>query len=339
MVAMTKEELQKLLDKLKDDSQNVDLINRIAIGYLENPSVLQGNEDLKFFELAYKTKKTIKSAHNFAWFLYTEKGEEDKAIEVQKDCISLKPKTFYPYYLLGFMLLEKKKYDEAIQYLSIAREKSNRRDILHNLAFCHYKLGNLELSLNLFEQASSQDSENKSAFNQAVICFKLNRTDELKKIANKLNQSVNCNFHNTISQYEIGFLYFLLENYAKSTECLIKQGINGVDLNHWKELSYSLFVTDKQKWISQQKKSIQECKESILEINTNPEEWDFDSEKEKNEELEELKNKITQIQKIVSNGISKPDINLEEYVWADSCGCLLFGCKRHENQLDDDFVK
>lgn len=70
MTATTEIELRQLIEKLKDKPNDLDLINRIAIGYLENPSMLTDNEDLKYFELAYNTKKTIKSSHNLAWYLY-----------------------------------------------------------------------------------------------------------------------------------------------------------------------------------------------------------------------------------------------------------------------------
>ena len=68
MNAISEIELKKLLEEFKKTPENLDLINQIAIGFFENPSMLNDNEDLKYFELAYSTKKTIKSAHNLAWY-------------------------------------------------------------------------------------------------------------------------------------------------------------------------------------------------------------------------------------------------------------------------------
>jgi tetratricopeptide (TPR) repeat protein len=337
LTATTETKLKELIDKLKENPKNLDLINQIAIGYFENPSMLTDNEDLKHFELAYSTKKTIKSSHNLAWYLYFECGEENRAIEIQKEIIEQKPKSFLPYYLLGFMMLEKEDYKNALEYLLIAKEKSDRRDILHNIGFCYFKLGNLKNSRDYFNNANTEsDYEFRSAFNQAVLDFQLNDLESTRKIANRLSQKIKRNSVSMIGGYEIGFLYFLLSDFDKATESLIKQGINGVDLTDWKELSYSLFVSDNKRWISQHKKMISERDNWITKINTEPDEWDFDSEQEKNERLSELQNEIKKINELISKGISKPEYELSENVWIEPCGCLLFDCKRHENQPDDE---
>ncbi|MEZ2416231.1 tetratricopeptide repeat protein [Muriicola sp. E247] len=337
MTATTEIELKDLIDKLKGTPKNLDLINRIAIGYFENPSMLTDNEDLKHFELAYSTKKTIKSTHNLAWYLYFEWGEENRAIEIQKQIIKQKPKSYLPYYLLGFMLLEKEDYKNALENLLIAKEKSDRRDILHNIGFCYFKLGDLKTSRDYFKIANTEfDFEFRSAFNQAVLDFQLQDTVSTRKLADRLFQNIENNSASMIGGYETGLLYFMTGDFDKATESLIKQGIDGVDLTDWKELSYSLFVSDSKKWISQHQKMISERESWIVEINTKPDEWDFDSEQEKNERLSELKNEIKNINELISKGISKPDVDLSENVWIEPCGCLLFDCKRHENQPDDE---
>lgn len=337
MTATTEIELKELIDKLKDNPENLDLINQIAIGCFENPSILTDNEDLKYFELAYSTKRTIKSSHNLAWYLYFEWGEGNRAIEIQKEIIEQKPKSFLPYYLLGFMLLEKEDYKNALKYLHIAKEKSDRRDILHNIGFCYFKLGDLKTSRDYFSIANTEsDFEYRSAYNQAVLDFQLQDSKSTRKIADRLFPKIEHNSVSMIGGYEIGFLYFLLGDFDKATESLIKQGINGVNLTDWKELSYSLFVSDNKMWISHHKKMISERENWIFEINTKPDEWDFDSDKEKIERLTKLKNEIKSIKELISKGISKPNADLNENVWIEPCGCLLFDCKRHENQSDDE---
>lgn len=337
MTATTEIELRDMIDKLKDTPKNLDLINRIAIGYFENPSMLTENEDLKHFELAYSTKKTIKSSHNLAWYLYFEWGDGNRAIEIQKEIIKHKPKSYLPYYLLGFMLLEKADYKNALLNFMIAKKKSDRRDILHNIGFCYFKLEDIKTSRDYFKIANTEfDFEFRSAFNQAVLDFQLQDTESTRKIADSLFQNIEKNSASMIGGYEIGLLYFVTRDYEKATESLIKQGIDGVDLTDWKELSYSLFISDKKRWISQHKKMISERENWIVEINTKPDEWDFDSEQEKNKSLSELKKEIKNINELISKGISKPDVDLSENVWIEPCGCLLFDCKRHKNKPDDE---
>jgi tetratricopeptide (TPR) repeat protein len=299
--------------------------------------MLSDNEDLKHFELAYSTEKTIKSSHNLAWYLYFEWGAENRAIEIQKELIKQNPKSFLPYYLLGFMLLGKKDYKNALENLLTAKEKSDRRDVLHNIGFCYFKLGDLKTSREYFKIANTEfDFEFRSAFNQAVLDFQLQDSESTRKIADRLFANIEQNSVSMIGGYEIGFLFFLLGDFDKATESLIKQGINGVDLTDWKELSYSLFISDNKKWISQHKKMISEREKWIVEINTKPDEWDFDSTQEKNERLTELRNEIENINELISNGISKPNVDFNENIWGEPCGCLLFDCKRHENQPDDE---
>lgn len=337
MKAVTTEiELKEMIDKFKDNPKDLDLINQIAIGYFENPSMQTDDEEKKFFELAYSIKKTIKTAHNLAWYLYFEWGEQERAIVIQKEQINKNPKSFYPYYLLGFMLMEKEDYKTALENLLIAKEKSERRDILHNIGFCYYKLGDLKTSRDYFKIANTEfDFEYRSAFNQAVLDYKLNDSESTRKIADSLFPNIEHNSASMIGGYEIGFLYFMVGDFDKATESLIKQGIDGVDLTDWKELSYSLFISDKKRWISQHQKMISERENWIVEINTKPDEWDFDSEQEKEERLAELKGEIFNIQELIRKGISKPDLELSENIWIEPCGCLLFDCKRHENQPDD----
>lgn len=338
MIAITEIELKKLLEKLKDNPEDLDLINQIAIVFFENPSMMNDNEDLKYFELAYSTRKTIKSAHNLAWYLYFEWGEQNRSIEIQKETIKLNPSSFFPYYLLGYMLLEKEHFKEALDFLLIANQKEERQDIIHNLGCCYYHLDKIGQAKDCFKLAANEyDYENRSLYNLALTEFNLGNIEKTKDIAGVLFHSIEPKVHKTISGYEVGLLYFLLEDFAMATQCLVKQGINGIDLIDWKELSYSLFLTDKNKWKNQLIKGNQERLEWISEIKNNHEDWVFESEEEKQERLNELNYEIQERDKLLKTGISKPQINLKERIWMEHCGCMLFDCKQHGNIANDNF--
>ena len=159
-------ELNELIKELENHPTNLDLINSIAIGYFENPSMLIDNDDLKHFELAYNTQKTIKSTHNLAWYLYFEWGDEKRAIQIQKECILFNPSSYYPYYQYGYMLLDQKEYSKAIQYLEKANDIASKREITHNLGYCHFQLNDYDKALKLFESSAvTGDIENRSLFN------------------------------------------------------------------------------------------------------------------------------------------------------------------------------
>ena len=336
MTETTEIQLKELLQKLKQDSKNIDLINSIAIGYFENPSMLDDNEDLHYFELAYKTKNTIKSAHNLSWYLYFEWGEQSRAIEIQKECVESNPKTFYPYYQLGYMLLDQKQFKEAIPFLEKANQIENQRDITHNLGYCYFQLEQFEKSRDLFSIAISKlDIENRSLFNLALAEYECKNLNKVKAIADELSEKADINQHSTVSGYEIGLLYFLLNDYGKTTEHLIKQGIDGIDLIDWNELSYSLYQTNKTIWSKQISKSIQERTEWIEEIQSNHEDWSEYSNPEKLERLNEFRTEIQTRENALKNEMTKPKQEINKSLLVEYCGCLMFDCKTHGNKTND----
>ncbi|WP_414623590.1 tetratricopeptide repeat protein [Calothrix sp. CCY 0018] len=125
----TEKDVKQLEQFLAENPTDTNIMNALALGYFENPSLVQDNEDLKLLERAYQTKKTIKSTHNLAWYYYMEFGATlEEAIKIQQECISMSPKSFYPYFLYGCMLLQNNQYSEAIKYLEIAYSKEQKRD-------------------------------------------------------------------------------------------------------------------------------------------------------------------------------------------------------------------
>ncbi len=346
MTATTDIELKELLQELEKDPTNLDVINSLAIGYFENYDQKTDKEDFDYFEKAYNLKKTVKSTHNFAWFLYFEWSEIEwrwkqdnaieRAIEIQKECIELNPKSYYPYYQFGYMLLDQKKFKEAIQFFNKAYNIEKHRDIIHNIGYCYFQMDEFQKAKESFSQSTTDlDIENRSLYNLALTEWKLNNTEQVKLIADKLSKHIETNVHETISGYEIGLLYFLLDDFQRASECLIQQGINGIDLIDWTDLSYSLFNTDKKLWTEKINDSIVERKKWFNEIENNHEDWSEYTDEEKKERLNELTAEIKIRQETLINGLSKPIEDVRESVLVEHCGCLLFDCKRHQNRKND----
>tara|TARA_R110001592_G_scaffold362246_2_gene675503 strand:- start:9 stop:1052 length:1044 start_codon:yes stop_codon:yes gene_type:complete len=346
MTATSDIEFKTLLEDLEKDPSNLDLINKVAIGYFENYDQKSDKEDYDYFELAYNLKKTVKSTHNFAWFLYFEWSEiewrwdEDSAIEkalkIQKESIELNPKSYFPYYQYGYMLLDQKKYQEAIPFLEKANKIENQREITHNLGFCHFQLKDYQKAFERFENSVKiQDIENRSLFNLSLAAFQTNRLEQLETIAKKLFAEIETNVHKTVSGYEIGLLFYLLKDYQLATTCLLKQGIDGIDLFDWQELSYSLYLTDEEKWRNKITQSIDERIDWVKEIESGHEDWEDYSEEEKCERLIELKSEIELRNETLSREMPEPKLDLTESLLVEHCGCLLFDCNRHGNRKND----
>jgi tetratricopeptide (TPR) repeat protein len=336
MTATTVKVLKQLIKDFRKDPENLDLINSIAIGYFENSAQNKDKEDFDYFEKAYELKKTVKSTHNFAWFLYFEWSEIKRALAIQQECVELKPNSYYPYYLYGFMLFQQGEFEKAIEYLTIAKEKEFRRDIEHNIGYCYFKLNDFNKARQCFLAASDNtDIENLSLFNLAITELKLNNIINATQIANRLFETIIENTFQTISGYEIGLLFFLLQDYEKAVECTVKQGIDFIDLLDWNELSYCVYIVNRELWVERLKKGVLERIRWQTEIRNNHEKWTFDTAQEKQERLNEIREEIKIRRSIIKTGIDKPNSNLEENIIFEFCGCLLFDCKRHENKFND----
>jgi tetratricopeptide (TPR) repeat protein len=346
MTATKEIELKELLQKLEKDPTNLDLINSLAIGYFENYDQKTDKEDYDNFEKAYNLKKTIKSTHNFAWFLFFEWSEiewrwkTDNAIErafqIQKECIALNPKSFYPYYQYGFMLLDQMQFKEAISFLEKAYQVEKRRDILHNIGYCHFQLSEYQKAKDCFEKAASNlDIENRSLYNLALSQWELTNIEQVKLIADKLYKDFESVNHETIAGYEIGHLYFLLDDLDRATECLIRQGINRIDLLDSTDLSYSLYMSNNELWKEKINERIVEQKQTCHEIEINHEDWSEYTDEEKKERLTELKEEIKLKEELLINGMTKPSQDLKQNVWLEDCVCLLFDCKIHGNRENE----
>jgi len=347
MTATTKIELKKLLADLDKDPTNLELINKVAIGYFENYNLKTDKEDFGYFEKAYQLKKTVKSTHNFAWFLYFEWSEiewhcneanaKEKALKVQKECIELQPKSYLPYYQYGYMLLDQKHYHEAIPFLTKANGILNHREITHNLGYCHFKIHDYQKAYEYFQTSTiNLDIENRSLFSLSLAAFKIGKFEQVKSIAQKLFDDIENQVHKTISGYEIGLLFYLLEDYQLASTCLIKQGIDGIDLFDWPEFSYSLYLTDKETWENKITQSINEKLDRIKEIEDGHEIQEDFTEEEKREQLVELRSEIELRKNTLSTAMTKPNIDLSESLWVEFPACLLFDCNRHGNRENDE---
>lgn len=96
----TLEDIKRFEKELEGSPDDTDLMNKIAIGYMEHPC--EFIEDLKLFERAYQIKQTIKTANNLAYQLFYEfetEANQKRALNLQAECISKKPKSYMPYHL------------------------------------------------------------------------------------------------------------------------------------------------------------------------------------------------------------------------------------------------
>lgn len=336
MTATTEIELKKLISQLEQNPTDLDLLNQVAIGYMENPSMIADKDDLKYFEKAYKIEKTIKSTNNLAWQLFFEWGDEERAFNIQKECIALKPKSYIPYFLFGYMLLHRKEYKDAIDYLEKAKEIVDSRIINHNIGVAFYKLGNYKNAIAQFSKCNiAEDIEFKSLFNLAVSYLKIGDRKKLLSTLQLLEDNMTWNFGDNISGYELASIYYKIEDYRNASKCAIKQGLKGIDLADWKDIAYSIWITDNEMYSIQIGKAINEKRAYVEEINNGHEDWEDETDEEKQSNILEFEREIKSLSDLEKAFINeRPESKID--VWEEYCGCLMFDCKRCGNQSNDE---
>ncbi|MEM7714619.1 MAG: hypothetical protein AAF349_13770 [Cyanobacteria bacterium P01_A01_bin.68] len=331
------EEVKKLEEDLAKNPRDTDIMNALALGYFSNPSLLKGKEDLELMEKAYATKKTIKSTHNLAWFYYLECwGSLEKALGIQKECISMQPKSFYPYFLYGYMLIADNQSLEAIENLEIAYSKHKSREIIHNLGTAYAKSGNFNVAKNyLIEVANDKDIENKSKYNLAIVKIQLVEKEDALKIIKELEKQIDK--YDDIDSFAVAYLYYILEDYDTAYSCCKMADWNIYDLFSWEHVPYLIYKNDIEEFKKLVASEIEDKKNWIIENKDNDEFWEDDTEEEKQQYLTECESEITRLTNLEAEfALNKPNIDINNQYLLESCGCLLFGCSEHNNLKCDE---
>lgn len=117
--------------------------NRKAIECLEHNEY---DAALALFQEALNESRDVQSLNNLAWVYYHEEGDIEAALNLAKEAVELHPTSHFPYSLLGEMLVQKERWEEASAVLadSIAIEPS--REAYNNLAACQIPSGRMERS-------------------------------------------------------------------------------------------------------------------------------------------------------------------------------------------------
>jgi len=339
----TEKDLKRLEKALAENPQDTNLMNELALGYFLNPVSLQDNEDVKLLEKAYHTNKTIKSTHNLAWFYYEGYGENsslERAIEIQQECISMNPKSYYPYHLYGVLLLINKQYSEAIKYLEIAYSKENCRDIANDLGVAHAILGNFEIAkYYLIKAAKVKDIEYKSKYNLAIAKIQLNEKEDALAIAEEFKKLIidGVDKFDIIDGFSVAYLYYLLDDKDTAYACCKTCDWNIYDLLSWEFIPYLIYQNDIEVFKRLVASEIENKQTWIKENKDNNEFWEDDTEEEKQEYLAERESEITRLTNLEAEFMSgKPSIDINDSYFLEYCGCLLFGCPEHNNLKDDE---
>lgn len=327
--------LEELLSKLDSSPNDLDLINEVAMAYYQNSEWVKDDEDLKFFERAYNTKKTVRTTNNLAWQLYFEYGDSERSLVILNECLALNPSSHFPYNQIGYIQLNLENYEEALKYLKLAQDRSDSRDIVNNIGVAYFYLGNYDEAKSYFVKASNlNDNENISLYNLAVTNLALNNASETEKLLGTLVNNIKNEKFDVICSYEIASVYSEMDCYDKATALVIELGLDGIDVSDWPDLGYALYSVNPTLFDETINSLIDERREWIIELDNEHEDWEDYSPAEKLERIEELREEIKLRKSLKAKfEMGKPESKLT--LFNEHCGCLLFGCEMHGNPMDD----
>lgn len=338
-ITMKENEEEILLKKLKKSPNNLGILNKIAIFYLNNPSASnnRNNPELGYFKKAYGTKKTVESTNNLAYYLYFEDWEkEEEAIKIQKECISLNPNSYIPYALYGYFLLDKDDYNEAIKVLEKAKEIFPTQQVLNNLAIAYFHQGNLEKAREILKTSIKEHGFSEYCmYNLSIIYSSENKVDKSIFCLEEIEKKIKNNYSSDIDYIGLAVIYSILNEHKKASKLALTYAGN-FDFISYKGVAYSLFSEEKDTFYKELKNIIDENKETISEIEANHEDWHNETEEEKQLIISEKRKNILSHKNLEREfKVSPPALRLKDELWIHPCPCLLFGCSTHANPDND----
>jgi hypothetical protein len=326
-------EFEKSLNLNPSDT---DLMNKLAIGYLNVPDAGGFNEVTVMLEKAYNIKPSIKTANNYAYQLITDWEEYEKGIALLQDYIQEEPNSHMPYNLIGYAQLMSKDYIEAIRNFKISLKKKTEVDTIHNLAMANNLIGENQNAIELYNEICNINHvDNRTLYNKAVTAIELKKFVEINPIIVRIKNSKEYNENAPwISNLDLSLLYYSNNELEKAYQ-ILSENLN-IWLSDSPEFGYLLLKYNKSKFKELVADEIAHILDWIKDYH-DPEDKEYKNltEEEKSIEINELLKKIEMIKRLEIKHSTKPKINFKSLYKTIGCGCMLYDCKLHQNEYDD----
>lgn len=372
MGSLMNRNIVQLLEQLKQYPDDDKLLTIIALYYMKNP---EGNKDLEYLEKAYQVNPSIENTHNLAFWLYHEYGDENRSLELQRQALLLKPKSYYPYASYILMLTfdigytddsysDKPidHYELVLEYCSIALKKfyatsaEQRKEHkflpvnLYNSIACTYvMLDKYQEASKYFVKAmqgledikigSKGDIISQSILDEKTYNILLNQI-RLQILIGNIQKAVTLlgqlEKNAHYDNLDIANLYARAGAYDLANKMIPESYMD----DSWELIWYAIYSADKNKWYSMKKSMLDDEIECLSESKIDAEKYRIDNKldllEEENETVEYLENIINnRIITLEADNISKPDSSIKTEFHREFFGCLLFGCSLHNGLLND----
>jgi hypothetical protein len=334
----TIEEIRSLESELNLNPSDTNLMNKLAIAYLNVPDAGGWNDIDELFRKAHSLTPGIKTANNYAYQMICDWNECKKGIDLLEPFIESSPKSYMPYNLIGYAYLLVNRAEEAEYYFQKSSDLANAfiSEIVHNLAVSKSYLGKIQEAVDLNKIViGNEDLNNQALFNLGVNYAKVKEHRKVDKLIKELIVSEEYTNNNVwVSNIELSQLSYSNGNLELAYE-LIKNESN-FWISSFPEFAYILNKFDKPKFNELIDKEIKMETEWLDELKNPDEEELLESTSEEREEesKQRLKN-ISRLEKLEDELRIAPKLEIRELYQIGHCGCMLYDCKVHETMFDE----
>lgn len=294
--------------------------NQKAIECLENNDY---DAALLLFKEALNESRDVQSLTNLAWIYYHEEGDIETAIHLAQEAVDLNPTSHFPYSLLGEMLVQTERWEEASNVLLNAIAAQPSKEDYNNLAIAKYHLGEWNEASALF--LKSAEPSDYAMYSHIHCLIKMGRTNEAKHKLDAFSESDE----DFVGEVHVAELYFELNCFSEAV--------------HWFEKSWNTYYKTPD-WVCRyiyalvqihaMDRAIEIAEESIRLKQDDIEEEQAEecdenwTESEKTAHLNQLENEKREYKHIIET-ISTGYVPPFKFTTSISSRCYLFGCSRH----------
>lgn len=297
-------------------------LNMEALVLFENN---QYDEALNLFEEAVKVERTVQSLNNLAWIYLYEEEDLHRAKIILEEVIEQKPKSHFPYNMLGEIVIKERQWIEAEEILMKSLALFPSTEAIHNLAVTHYYLGGFQKAAEGFNKIA-KDSDVIRLY-EVMARAQYKDVPTAKSILNRWNDQSD----DYIGAIEAADAYVEMECFEEARlmfekewhQYLVSPYIIG-------RYAYTLFqLGDIHTCLEIIKQAIQLKKDEIIKEQQEScdEHWTATDKAERIAELQFEKAELNQLFLKIQSGFRPPlDFEVEA-----TGGCYLFGCQQHQH--------
>ncbi|GEN84514.1 hypothetical protein SLU01_28260 [Sporosarcina luteola] len=280
-------------------------------------------EALGLLEQAVIEERTVQSLNNLAWMYVYEEEDVHRAKPLLEEVMTLQPRSYFPYNMLGEIALKEKDWEGARKILNHSITIQPSPAAIHNLAVADFHTGRFSQAAEGFHSIA-EDSDCISWY-EVIARIQNEETAVAKLIVDRWN----CESEHYLGAIEAADAYVEIGCLQEAREMFEKE---------WEDYFVSPYVISRYAYVLFHLQELQACRQVIDQaiaskhseikeerLEDCDENW---SETDKAERIEELEAELGGLQRLFAKLQAgfRPALEFELH---HEGGCYLFGCKQH----------